>query len=65
MQLNTQIEDKSAYLYMQDGFDMSIHVLAGETSKLLNQNLIPVYAVDKATGERAQCSILGAKRWTL
>ena len=62
MQLNTPIEQQSAYLYMQDGFDMSVHVLAGETSKLLNQNLIPVYAVDKSTGERAQCSILRAAR---
>lgn len=62
MQLNTPIEQQSAYYYMQDGFDMSVHVLAGETGKLLNQNLVPVYAVDKATGERAQCSILRASR---
>lgn len=62
MKIETPIERKSAYYYMQDGFDMSVHVLSGDTGKLLNQNLIPVYAVDKSTGERAQCSILRASR---
>lgn len=60
--MQTNSERSSAYKYMQDGFDMSVHVLHGETSKILNQNVVPVYAVDKATGERAQCSILRASR---
>ena len=33
---------------------------ARAAASLVHANVVPVYAVDKSTGERAQCSILRA-----
>lgn len=54
----TQLERNHPYRYMQDGFDMTVHVLAGETSLLLRQSHVPVIAVDRKTGDKAPVWIL-------